>query len=65
MNILLNGQNYCTDCTNLLQLVAECQLQQKRFAVELNQRIIPKSQLADTTLSEGDRVEIIQAVGGG
>lgn len=65
MRILLNGQPTLTDCTNLWQLIEQLQLQERRFAVELNQQIIPKSQLSTTSLTKDDRIEIIHAVGGG
>ncbi len=37
----------------------------KRVAVERNGEIVPKGQHADTALADGDRVEIVVAVGGG
>ena len=37
----------------------------KRFAVEKNQQIIPKSQLEQTIIAPNDHIEIIHAVGGG
>lgn len=37
----------------------------KRFAVERNEQMVPRSQLACVVLEEGDRIEIIQAIGGG
>ena len=40
-------------------------LEGKRFAVEKNQQIIPKSRLEQTVIAPEDRIEIIQAVGGG
>jgi len=40
-------------------------LEGKRFAVEKNQQIIPKSRLEQTAIAPEDRIEIIQAVGGG
>ena len=36
-----------------------------RYAVEINQEIIPKSAIADYTLTNNDVVEIVIAVGGG
>jgi len=36
-----------------------------RVAVEVNLEIVPRSRHADHALAEGDRVEIIQAIGGG
>jgi len=37
----------------------------RRVAVELNRSVVPKSLHATQALAEGDRVEIIQAIGGG
>ncbi len=37
----------------------------RRVAVEVNLEIVPRSRHADHALAEGDRVEIIQAIGGG
>jgi sulfur carrier protein len=36
-----------------------------RVAVAVNRRVIVRSAHAETTLSDGDRVEILEAVGGG
>ena len=37
----------------------------KRVAVEVNLEIVPRSQHATRVLREGDRVEIVHAIGGG
>ena len=65
MQIFLNGEAKDTDCRNLLQLVQELELEGKRFAVEQNEMIISKSKLEQTPICDQDRIEIIQAVGGG
>ncbi|EXE88952.1 thiamine biosynthesis protein ThiS [Acinetobacter baumannii 532279] len=65
MRIYLNGELVPTHCQNLLELVEQFGLDKKRFAIEHNSRIITKSRLEETTLSEYDRIEIINAVGGG
>ncbi|MBU3846329.1 MAG: sulfur carrier protein ThiS [Candidatus Acinetobacter avistercoris] len=65
MNIFLNGELKSTQSQNLLELIQELSLENKRFAVEMNEIIIAKSKLAQTTFSESDRIEIIHAVGGG
>jgi sulfur carrier protein len=46
-------------------IVCALSLQGKRIAVERNGEIVPKSRYADTTLAEGDHLEIVGAVGGG
>jgi sulfur carrier protein len=50
---------------SVADLVRELALEGKRIAVELNGDIVPRSRYADTRLAEGDRVEIVGAVGGG
>ena len=37
----------------------------RRVAVELNREIVPRSQHAEQRLNEGDKVEIVRAIGGG
>lgn len=37
----------------------------KRVALERNGEIVPKSRHADTSLQDGDLIEIVAAVGGG
>ena len=46
-------------------LIAALQLEGKRFAIELNGEIVPKSRHAATTLNHGDKLEVVVAVGGG
>jgi sulfur carrier protein len=66
MQIILNGQNKpITPDLTINQLIQTLDLANKRYALELNQQIIPRSQYHETFLNDGDRVEIIHAVGGG
>ena len=51
-----------TDVTALLERL---QLGGKRVAVERNGEIVPRSRFAQTPLVDGDRLEIVVAVGGG
>ena len=37
----------------------------KRYAVEVNGEIRPRAEHASAVLGDGDRVEIVQAIGGG
>lgn len=50
---------------SLADVVADMALTGKRFAVERNQEIVPKSSLAETALAHDDIIEIVQAIGGG
>lgn len=66
MNIILNGQAHMlTGNTPLAQLIDSLGLAGKRIAIELNNTIVPRSTYATTMLAEGDRVEIVHAIGGG
>ena len=47
------------------QLLELLELQGRRVAIEYNGHILPRSRYDDTLLAEGDRFEIIIAVGGG
>jgi sulfur carrier protein len=38
---------------------------ERRVAVEVNREIVPKSRHGERVLSEGDRVEVVHALGGG
>ena len=47
------------------QLVDALELAGKRLAIERNGEIVPRSRFADDRLADGDRVEVVIAVGGG
>ena len=51
-------------CT-VAKLVELLGLGGKRVAVELNQDILPRSAHAERVLADGDRPEVIHAIGGG
>ena len=66
MNILLNGKTeHFEGLVTAAQLVEKLGLQGKRIAMEVNQEIVPRSSYDSYQLSENDKVEIINAVGGG
>lgn len=66
MHILLNGETRkLPDRSTLRDLVEMLDLTGRRIAVEVNGEIVPRSTHGEHRLSEGDRVEIIHAVGGG
>lgn len=49
----------------LAELLTDNDLSGKRIAVEINQEIIPRSEHATYQLNSDDRVEVVQAIGGG
>ena len=66
MQILLNGEaRELTENTPLCDLLATLDLHNKRYAVEVNEELIPRSEHAQHRLQADDRVEVVQAIGGG
>jgi thiamine biosynthesis protein thiS len=63
--ICLNGQEHQSDKSNILELLTELGLTTGRFAVEIDGYLVPKAKLADTELTSGMIIEVVQAVGGG
>jgi len=66
MQIMLNGQaREFPEPQSISTLLLAAGYAQRRVAVEVNREIVPRSRHAEHALAEGDRVEIIQAIGGG
>ena len=66
INIVLNGEGRTVESgTDLLSLMKLFSLPEQRIAVELNEQVVRKPLWAETTVCEGDRVEVVQFVGGG
>ena len=66
MNIVLNGENRPLDqALTISELLMQMGATGKRVAVEVNQEIVPRSEHANYRLKDNDRVEVVQAIGGG
>lgn len=66
MNIVVNGDNReVGEKTTVANVIADLGLTGKRIAVELNREILPFDQHATQQLQTGDKLEIVQAIGGG
>lgn len=66
MKIFLNGEERgFLDGLTVSALLEGIGIQKERVAVELNLEIVPKKNFEDTVLKDGDRVEIVNFVGGG
>lgn len=66
MTIILNGN--ATDIaegSGISELIKSLGLDAGRVAVELNKKIVRRADWGSTTISEGDKVEIVHFVGGG
>jgi len=64
--LTINGERHeLEEAPSVAQLIDRLELAGKRLALEVNGDIVPRSRFADRRLSDGDRVEIVVAVGGG
>jgi thiamine biosynthesis protein ThiS len=63
--ITLNGEERQTASRTLAELAGELKLEGRPFAIEHNREVVPKARLAERTLNDGDRVEVVEFVGGG
>jgi thiamine biosynthesis protein ThiS len=66
MNITVNGElKRIEGADTVAALLAHLELEPKKIAVERNLEIVPKSLYGTTSIADGDRIEIVQFVGGG
>ena len=66
MFITLNGEPYELDePLTVADLLMKLSIDPRRVAVEHNLRILKRPLFGDTLVHEGDRVEIVNFVGGG
>ncbi|HRJ63400.1 sulfur carrier protein ThiS [Brevundimonas sp. UBA2416] len=63
--IQVNGEDRAVSADTILALVEELGLDVRKVAVERNLEIVPRSLHGSTALADGDRVELVQFVGGG
>jgi sulfur carrier protein len=62
----VNGEQHAYETApTLIQLLERLDLTGKRLAVERNGEIVPRSRHSETLLADGDKLEIVVAVGGG
>ena len=66
IEIIVNGATETVASgTTVDELLAHLGLPRERIAVELNRRVVRKSEWSETRLARGDRLEIVHFVGGG
>ena len=66
MHLIVNGtEKLIEDSANLTQLLKELEIDGQHIAVALNLQVIPRSSYEATSIKDGDKVEIVHAVGGG
>ncbi len=66
MKISVNGDSReYGENTTVADIVNDLDLTGKRIAIELNKEILPFDRYTETRLAEDDKLEIVQAIGGG
>jgi sulfur carrier protein len=66
MKILLNNKTLLLkDGLNIKGLLDQIDMKHKYFAVEVNEQIVPKSNHESYLIKDGDKIEIVSAIGGG
>ena len=66
MEIIVNGENkQVPEGYTAEQLVVAMDLLGKRIAMEVNLEIVPRSTYDAHIFNQGDKIEIVHAVGGG
>lgn len=66
MQVFVNGElRQLRDGLTVAQLVDELGMSDRRIAVEVNLEIVPRSLHTQRVMQDGDKVEIVQAIGGG
>jgi len=66
VKILVNGEKILLPKdSSIKDLIVHLGYQKQRIAIEINESIIPKSSHSSFLLQDLDKVEVINAVGGG
>ena len=66
MQIEINGERReVAEGTTISTLLRALEVTQPHVAVEVNLEVVPRAQHGETTLRDGDRLEVVTLVGGG
>ena len=66
ISVTINGESRRLEAPlNCAELIERLELTGKRVALERNGEIVPRSRHAEQRIADGDRLEIVVAVGGG
>lgn len=64
-SIILNGERTSLSSPEISKLISSHAPEDRPFAIEINNKIIPSADFKNVLLKENDIVEIITAIGGG
>ena len=66
MFITINGERKeFSEGSNVAQLLESIGIDPRKIAVERNLQLVKRTEYAETALSDGDEIEIVNFVGGG
>ncbi len=65
LTLSFNGEKLQCEVMNIVDLLLQQGFESKKIAVAINGNFVPRSRYLETTLNDGDRVDVIHAVGGG
>ncbi|MGB7069197.1 MAG: sulfur carrier protein ThiS [Pyrinomonadaceae bacterium] len=66
MKVFINGETReIPDGFHLAQLLTHFEMPTQRIAVERNSEVVHRTAWTETLVADGDRIEVIQFVGGG
>lgn len=66
IQIILNGKPHnIKEKTNIISLLETLSLSEKKVAIEINEKVVPRENYVKKILSAKDRIEIVHFIGGG
>lgn len=66
IHVTINGEDHeFPDAAPLVEYVSSLGVNMKMIAIAYNGEVLRRDEWADVTLSDGDTVEVVRAVGGG
>ena len=63
--VQINGNEFEAADRTVESVIQELEYDIRTIAIELNEEIVPKANLAQVTLKDGDVLEVVSFVGGG
>ena len=66
INVYINGEKKLISIrSNLSDVLENFEINTNKIAIEINQKVIPKSLYRNTLIKNEDKIEIVQFIGGG
>ena len=66
INVYINGdKKLISVSSNLSDVLKNFEIDANKIAIEINQKVIPKSLYKNTLIKNEDKIEVVQFIGGG